>query len=900
MARKGFIFLLIVLVAGLAILIWFVQSNSQTITTDPMSVIPRDACFVVESADLPDLINSVTDGNRLFKALESTKGAEVFCEKVRYLGNLSGGKELREIMEKTRTIISFHYSDNGKVSTLLTMNLLQKSRYRRLLEAIKSNGGTEIGERRKGGIRYIPVLFKTGTGSDTIFFVSKSGLIICSPSEDLLIKACRQGKPGSDIREMPGFTRIMGAAGRKENKVYIIFRNFARLINSVTGSRSPALAGRFANLAGSAEADIHLSENGLILSGFTESTDSTEYLYKYKSRQAGKLSSYEILPSDVQLFETMLLKDNAINIPGSRNTAAGTADLAAGLSPFIGDEITRAILDIGDTRVPTGNVVIFKLANRQMAEQILTEKTAAWARNINLKEKDYIQYFQPDDQTKIPVYSTPFTNLSEAFLPGFVPPEGDSLFAFTDNYLISANSFGIISKVLYNNILNKTLANDLAYRDFEATLPSRAGYYFYCVPAEILNFLSPFVNDSVINVLNRNIPLLRKFQAAGYQFSPSNGMIYNTLSLRLGDTSRIASGAEWETLLDTSASMKPFFFTNHNTGAREIFIQDNKNHVYLINSAGRVLWKVAPGEKILGDVYMIDYFVNGKYQILFAGRNNLYLLDRNGNYVERFPAKLRSPASGPPSLFDYDGTGEYRILIPGEDRLIYAYDKSGNVVKGWKPYRTGGVVKSGIRFFKVSGKDYLIAADDKSVYILDRTGNQRIKIKESVTKAENSELRLDNNRYPGIVFTSPEGIITKVSFDGTVTRTQVRNFSTGHSFDFFDVDGDGIGEYVFVDKGILYLYDNDKSEIFTRDFGTPNLEGPVFFIFSAMNRKIGVTDPGKKLIYMIDKDGDNMNGFPLKGASVFSIGKLSEKGNYHLIVGGDDNFLYNYSIETGN
>jgi hypothetical protein len=346
--------------------------------------------------------------------------------------------------------------------------------------------------------------------------------------------------------------------------------------------------------------------------------------------------------------------------------------------------------------------------------------------------------------------------------------------------------------------------------------------------------------------------------------------------------------------------MKPFFFTNHNTGAREIFIQDNKNNVYLINSAGRVLWKVSPGEKILGEVYMIDYFGNGKYQILFAGRNNLHLLDRNGNNVERFPAKLRSPASGPPSLFDYDETGEYRIIIPGEDRLIYAYDKSGNVVKGWKPFRTGGLVKSPVRFFKVSGKDYLVAADDKSVYILDRTGNQRIKIKESVTKAENSEMRLDNNVYPGIVFTSPEGMITKISFDGTVKRTQVRSFSTGHSFDYFDVDGDGIGEYVFIDKGMLYLYDRDKSEIFTRDFGTPNLEGPVFFIFSATNRKIGVTEPGKKLIYMVDKEGDNMNGFPLKGASVFSIGKLSEKGNYHLIVGGEDNFLYNYSIETGN
>jgi hypothetical protein len=41
-----------------------------------------------------------------------------------------------------------------------------------------------------------------------------------------------------------------------------------------------------------------------------------------------------------------------------------------------------------------------------------------------------------------------------------------------------------------------------------------------------------------------------------------------------------------------------------------------------------------------------------------------------------------------------------------------------------------------------------------------------------------------------------------------------------------------------------------------------------------------------------------MEGFPLKGASMFSIGKLSDNGGWHLIVGGTDRFLYNYKLET--
>lgn len=78
------------------------------------------------------------------------------------------------------------------------------------------------------------------------------------------------------------------------------------------------------------------------------------------------------------------------------------------------------------------------------------------------------------------------------------------------------------------------------------------------------------------------------------------------------------------------------------------------------------MWKVALGEKIIGNVFMIDYYRNGKNQLLFSGKNDLHLLDRNGNYVERYPVKLRSPGSGPLALFDYDNNQVYRLIIPGK------------------------------------------------------------------------------------------------------------------------------------------------------------------------------------------------------------------------------------------
>jgi hypothetical protein len=884
--KKGSVILLFVLIGSLATLLWFIQRGSRNIITDPYTVIPGNAAFIIESVDLPGLLGSVTEENDIFRELSDIAEARIFTKKIVFLRDFINRKELAALFERNKSIISFQDDGTGKIVPLMSMNLPPHTTYRNVHEALKSATGIELAEEKSGKTRITVIPYKLIEEKDTLFVAFSSGLLIATPSERVLEKALLKRDPASDIRNAAAFSRIMSAAGKREDKLFIIFSNFSEIIRSVTGEKNKGLSDEFSRLAGSAEGDVFINRDGIILSGYAETNDSSEYLFRFKSGSSGKLRSSDILPAEVVLFETFFLPDSLSVAPFKGIPGDSSIRIANDLAPFIGHEITHAFLrQTGDTG-KTRSVVIYELKDREMAERVISSE--------NSSER----YFEPDEQTRIPVYNTRYRNIAGCYLPRFKTPSNDTLIAFIDNFMVTGSSFSTLSDVLYDNILNKTLANDLSFRDFEETLPSRAGYYFYCVPSGIIGYLSSLVNDSLVNFLVRNKKLLKKIQAFGYQFAPSNGMIYNTLSVKFGET-KDKTGAEWETLLDAPACIKPFFFTNHNTGAKEIFIQDLKNNCYLVNSAGRVLWKVPLSERIQGDVFMIDYYGNGKYQLLFSGKNWLHLLDRNGNYVERFPARLRSPASGPASLFDYDGSRDYRILIPGEDRYIYAYDKSGNVVKGWKPFRTNGIVKTKVRFFRVSGKDYLIAADNIALYFLDRTGNIRLRLKEPVTMAQGSEMRLFTGQQQALVLSSPDGVVQIVGFDGKVTKLSLGKFGSDHSFDFFDVDGDGFGEYVFIDKGILYLYDNDRSEIFSKDFGSVNIEGPLNFVFSSSDRKIGLFDNSKKLIYLIDQKGNTMNGFPLRGASAFSIGKLSERNEFHLVVGGDDNFLYNYKLESG-
>ncbi len=888
MGKRIAIIFSLVLILALAIIGHSIRQGRKILINDPYTAISTKACIVIEPIDLQSFINSLTTGKGLFGEASMIKGFETFNLKLKYIADHINDPAIRKLISDRKAVIGIYPPNEGEIKILLSVSA-GEIKIRQVRQILSSSGINKVIESKINNEPVLKLPYATGNSKDTAFISTNSGLILFTNSSELIKSTISDLKSGTDIRKAPGFSRVRLASGKNEDKIYLVFSNLADLIKPLLGWDRKDFADKITRLAGSAGGDIFINEDGLVLSGYTESTDSSDYLFKYKAMRSGEFETYKILPAGTALFETLILSDDKPVIKPGDSVSTKIYSLASRMSEFIGDEITRAYIDIRENQVIDNNIIIYKLNNSSLAEQVFLDETG---------EDKEILYFQPDDQIKMPVYKIPFSGMKDFFISGSAGGPGDTYFAFYDNFLITGSSYKTISRLLYDNILNNTLANDLVYRDFESSLPSRAGYFFFCVPSHIINYLDGFLNDDIINWLRENKNSINRVLAAGYQLVPSNGMLYNSLSIRFREEAVEESLTEWETLLDTTACIKPFFFTNHLTGAREIFVQDMRNNVYLINAAGRVLWKVPLSEKISGNIFMIDYYKNGKYQLLFSGKNYIHLLDRNGNYVERYPVKLRSPATNSLALFDYDNNLNYRLFIAGEDRMIYSYDRSGNVVKGWNPFRTAGTVQTQINYFQVSGKDYLAVSDEKSVYLLDRYGNRRVIFREPVTKAKGSSLKLNTATKSFLVCSSPDGTIQQINFDGTIKKFSLKKFSDNHSFDIFDANGDGLDEYIYIDKGVLYLYDHNRAEIFKKDFGSGNLGGPGNFNFSADNRMIGVFDDDKNLIYLMNDKGEVAKGFPLRGASMFSIGKLSEKSGWHLIVGSPDRFLYNYKIET--
>jgi len=891
--NKRNIVLIIALLAFLAAALYMLSRRSTPSGfSDPYRAIPGDACLVLESPDLPGFLNKLSGQSGLFRELGDVKELVQFYNSLRFIDSIFTQRDVKKIFGFGNSVVSFHVHGKGRLVPLLSVSVPPEMRQRHVSEILGIAGGRSIVESDYQGFSVFEIPVIRGKEATAVYAGFRQGSILCTPSRVLLETAIRHIDEESDIRTDATFARVYRAAGRNEDRLFVIFRNLPKFISSFTAGKGTAMAAAAGKVAGTAEGDVLISQNGLIVSGYIESDNPAQSLHRFRDTPAVSFDSYKILPVSTALFETSVFQAyrNPRQVSGTGRELLPL--IASQILPFAGDEVTRALIDIRERPADENMILLYEIRNRDHVSGSLNAVLQA----SGSTKDEHIIWFTPDDQTRIAVYRAPAAGLHDLLVPGFAPGFSDLFYTFHDNFLITGSSYLTVSRVLYDNILNRTLANDMPYRDFEATLPSRASYYFYAVPSKITSFLSYYISSQGNKAISNNPAPISKVSAIGYHISPSSEMLYNSLSVRLISEAREESSSEWETLLDTTACIKPFFFTNHNTGAREIFVQDMSNNAYLINSTGRVLWKVPVRERINGTVYMIDYLRNGKFQLLFAGRDYLHLLDRNGNYVDRFPVKLRSPAAGPLSLFDYDNNKDYRLFVAGEDRYIYAYDKSGNVVRGWVPYRTQGLVRSEIKFFRISGKDYIVAGDESGMYFLDRRGAVRFTTREPVRKAVRSEIRLTTGSDPMFVCSSPEGEVQLVSLNGTVRKLSLQKFSPDHAFEYFDADGDGTGEFLFIDKGKLYLYDHNGNRVFMRDFSTGDLGGPIGFVFSGNDRGIGVVDNRNRQIYIVDNKGNIMGGFPLRGASLFSIGKITSTPGFNLIVGGTDNFLYNYRL----
>lgn len=726
-----------------------------------------------------------------------------------------------------------------------------------------------------------------------LYFSVKNHLIVLSFSQKNIEESlqCQNGALET-IAVDENFAKISETYGKKE--IVNIFvnlqsltqsyyselfaeNNFVKIINSFNGW---------------AEVDAQISEGAVSFNGFENPlSDTTSFSDLIMTQTPADFASLSMIPENAAFYMQMSLDNIAEyrrvlneyqktqNIP-TLAISSSEESLTTALCSLISDELAYVVTRPRENA--EANTYLVCGLNSQSATELKLQELVGMPMAMNIGGAVDLQYFMIPEGLPEKLFGTFFTNCAGRYV------------CCVNNYLVFANSSSDLSHFVYDVVLNKTMKTSTIHRAFRKQFMTRSSVFMYFSFANGLDMLKRIFSANFVDMIDENAQNISSLGDFGIQLSNVDGKLYSNIVFAKNEETQVCviDYVAWENNIEASVMSKPYIVKNHLSNEKEIIFQDSKNRLHLVSSEGLELWNIQLGEPIVGDISQVDAFRNGKLQYLFSTSQKLYLVDRLGNFIDKFPVTFRSKAVASMAVFDYENNQNYRILVPCEDHKIYLYDIKGDIVKGWNFISTEKDVSSDILHYVIGREDFIVFHDKYKFYSIARNGSVR---KNYFTNFEfssnNIYCEVSDNRF---ITTDVNGTIHRFYVDGHQDSIKIKDFSNGHYFALKDLNVDGQNEFVYTDSSKLQVYTRSGNVMFEYEF-SGNISRPLFYRFGN-DTKIGIVNYSEEKIYLFDSDGGIYGNFPMKGKTLFSITSFNADADYYNLVVGRDNYLSNYKI----
>jgi hypothetical protein len=322
----------------------------------------------------------------------------------------------------------------------------------------------------------------------------------------------------------------------------------------------------------------------------------------------------------------------------------------------------------------------------------------------------------------------------------------------------------------------------------------------------------------------------------------------------------------------------------------------------LINRNGEILWTKQIERRIISDIYQIDYYKNTYLQYVFNTDSKIYVIDRNGDPVEKFPILVSSDITNGMLVVDYDSTRDYRYFVATAEKNIYGFKKDGTLLEGWSPKPNVGSIHFPIQHFVKEGKDYLTALNDAGeMFSFQRNGEIRMETVE-FKEEFNSTFGVDLSDPQRIVATNQRGKAFVLNFRGKIFKLGMNvDENKDMQFIFSDVLNNNRKDYIVLGKKELGIFSYTTDNDF-KGFGNHRFSQEQSSLFevnmpNTNKSRIGTFSEQSENIYLFNGRGNLFPDFPLSGTTPFQIEDLYNDGINVLVVG-DKNAVFAYKLKN--
>ncbi|MCG8307124.1 MAG: hypothetical protein MI975_06990 [Cytophagales bacterium] len=882
---------------------------------DSWILVPSSAIVAFENKSFVENWNRIIE-KPVWKTFRKVPYFKNWEESLINVDSISGKNGSVDLLFKDKAlIISIHITSSNEFDFLFNLNLGDREgetvfnnivgnilKHRSVVRKTRTYQGLELYE-----------LSDRKSKSTFTYFIHKH-VVVGSFTPFLVEDVVRNVTDGFNdtFKSQVGGLNNISKLENDEGDVYIDFAKLPDLIASFLIEGKSSEMKSLAEFSGDTYLDIKVTDDELLLNGLStiDLTNNKSFIGTFRNQNPGKLKVTDLVPNstailyhvsftDFEEWQNQLSKYWSQSDPNQFQKALDFEEKYDLNLNWIHAEAANAILETPNREKPD-QLIFIGINDKDLVFNELNKL----AETIGNEQGDsiYLEIYNELPIVQIPLEEFPAMIMGKYF-SGF---ENSFVTTYKD-YLVLGNSMkavkDFINAIEDENNWGKSVRQNLF---LENTL-SESSFSLIINTPFCWHMIMRSLNKRWADLFRKHENPIKSFDRIALQISNLDQKFYT--SLAIGHEEKTVSKTKLGRLKKTQSAYtispiisKPFIVKNHNNNKFEVLVQDSLNILYQISNEGVILWGDSIIDPLVSDIHQIDYYKNSKLQYLFATKNKIHLLDRNGDYVENFPVQLEEAIDLQHlSVIDYDNSKRYRFMAVDKEGAVYLYDKEGKNLEGWTPRTLAGPLSVPGFHIRVKGGDCMVALQENGVLnVMNRRSKMYpgFPIDLKITRAAGMFVDIGNDfNSTKLITVSEEGEIIEVNLKGKIMRRE-QLYKPSRESKFWIVNDALEKTYVIVRREYdkVSIIDRDGEIIFENNISASGDMVVQYYHFSSDNQVFVIIDVEQEFTYVFNKEGKSVSFEPLESGKPIGLLYSNKSKEFQIYKC----FKNNFSIETFN
>lgn len=666
---------LAVLVLGTGVAVAFLYSGSEKETEIAGSKVADEDRYLLLSAVPSDAVAAACFSN-------AENAPQAVFEDLGISGDLLN----------SRVAVSLHYS-----GTLVPLYLLDAGK---AAASPSDETASFVGQLRSKG--YVAEYVDCSSVADGSSRIARHSLVVASTSEPLVRSSLRHIGRSVSIMSSHGFAQA-SAAVSGENVLFMSNSYAGKLMPAVFTRNYSSYSGFVSRLADWTVLEIKAGKEGIGFAGTAVSDgDASEFVNVLKASVPAHSSVAEVLPSYTQFAASLPVGDLDSYVEAyeayldtrqslqKHNVQLKELGNRMGVSPYQ----FMQMIDVEE-------VAVASFAAGSGQEKVVLMKAGSDDLEIVFKGTDVksLKQYEPA------IHSWPYASFASVMFGSLFALKDESCFTWKDGWIITG-SMAAVKEYVEGRTLGYTLQEYLADASCEDLLSrQKSSFVSYFSFTADSRFLPSVFRDQFLNKWEGEYAGAEYVPAVLHAGTGKKGFVIEaSISRHTLQRTKAPAFARDTTVVVPKG---PFEVTNSGTGRKNRFYQ-NAHLSLCLSEDGKDLWGVPFKEPLCGTAHNVDYFANGKLQILFGAGSSLYIIDRLGRYVKGFPVDLGKPILLGPDVYDFNGTRKYNVMVLHKDNTVEMYNLKGQKPSSWAGIRPVEKIKALPERIVVGGSSFWV------------------------------------------------------------------------------------------------------------------------------------------------------------------------------------------------